>query len=772
MIDASILRSDTIDILHYDIHLDVTDETNNFIEGWTTVRFTPLMEDVESITLDLFELNIDSIVGENGPLEYSYDDECLIVQFDEIPELEDILEIDVYYNGNPHQDPGWGGFYFEQGYVYNLGIGLTSVPPNFGKVWYPCFDTFIERAEYGFHITSANGKRAHCQGTLMEEIELEGDTVYRHWELTQRIPTYITAIAVADYAVYEYDHEGLEADIPVTLTSKPFHQSAMQTAFSELGYAIDAFEYWFGPYPFDRVGYVLTTDGAMEHPTNIAYPQSMMDASLAANGGLMAHELGHCWWGDMVTLAEHNHMWMKEGPAEYSSHLFIEWKDGEEAFIEEVKNNQLFVLENAHYDDNGFHPMSPMPDSEIYGRHTYYKGASVMHNLRGYMGDELFRQAMTGIQETYPYTSWYPDDFKNALEEQSGDMVDLDPFFDDQIYQPGFSTFVADSTITTENGGTYTNVVYLQQKLREADNYYTDVPLNVSFVDESWERHNFQVTASGEYTEVTIETDFEPLFTITNGGYKLNQCRLDYTAHLYAENNFNQQLPFVDFRLMKTTDASDSALVRVEHVWAAPDDNPGEGVFDIGNRHYWRVDGVFPDEYLFEARITYDGVDEYDLDYDLVNVTEEELVLIYRPDPSHTWEVYPDYTWYAGGMTSATGTIAIDILLPGEYALANGDRSVSVNETPEPDEDNGFAVYPNPARIQMNMVGNLSRAQRVNVMVADQTGRTVIEETHALPEGEYRLDIDVDPIPQGWYVISLVGENGELLDSTTFEVMK
>ena len=114
----------------------------------------------------------------------------------------------------------------------------------------------------------------------------------------------------------------------------------MVNKFSEIGYAIDALEYWWGPYAWERVGYVLTTDRALEIPTNIAYPRFMIGASIADNGDLYSHELGHLWWGDLVAPSIHNHMWIKEGPAEYSSHLFIELKDGDEEFVELISGGK------------------------------------------------------------------------------------------------------------------------------------------------------------------------------------------------------------------------------------------------------------------------------------------------------------------------------------------------------------------------------------------------------------------------------------------------
>ena len=99
---------------------------------------------------DSFELVVDSVV-ENGELHsFTYDDQFLDVQFDTPPAVDEERSLTVYYHGVPHRDPDWGGFYFASGYIYNLGIGLSTIPPNFGKVWYPCFDSFVERATYTY----------------------------------------------------------------------------------------------------------------------------------------------------------------------------------------------------------------------------------------------------------------------------------------------------------------------------------------------------------------------------------------------------------------------------------------------------------------------------------------------------------------------------------------------------------------------------------------------------------------------------------------------
>ena len=377
-------RSDTFDIVHYHVYLDVTQGEQDLLKAACTIDYSPKFADQASIILDLFELEVDSVTDASGQLAFNYDDELLQIYFNSPPAVEDTT-MTVYYHGEPHADPYWGGVYLNWGTSTPWG-SLTTIPPNFGKVWHPCFDQFAERASYSYSVLSDGGKRAVCQGEFMGEEVMGMDSVLRHYTLDEQITTHVAAFAVNDYVTNEFEHSGEYGSYPVRLTRTPSQATSMDAAFGDIHETIDALEYWFGPYPYDAVGYVMTTDGALEIVTNIAYPTSMLGNTLVSNGRLSSHELGHHWWGDHVALTTHNDMWLKEGPAEYSAHLYVEWTYGHEAFISAVKSNQLFVLEEAPEQGRATSAFAHA-DPQIYGRHTYYKGAAVLHNLRGYLGD-------------------------------------------------------------------------------------------------------------------------------------------------------------------------------------------------------------------------------------------------------------------------------------------------------------------------------------------------------------------------------------------------
>ena len=695
--ENSIARSDTFDIVKYTVILDVTDYDGAFITGITRVDFTALEPNRTSITFDLKQLQVDSVKYLEEPAAFTQFEDQLQIQLSIAPDVGEEVYCDVYYKGNPYQDPNWGGFYHEQDYIYNLGIGLTTIPPNFGKVWYPCFDTFVERATYEYVVTSANNMRAFCQGELTNEVQLQGDTLQRTFVFDYEIPTHLSAIAVADYATDFSIHNGLEQDLDVTITAKTNQLEAAVESLQELPEAIDALEWWWGPYAWDRVGYVITTDGALEIPQNIAYPQNMLTSSAISNRRLLSHELGHHWWGDMTVMRIHNDMWMKEGPAEYSAHLVTEWVDGRDAFVEEVKDNHLYVLESAHLADEGFQTLSPIIDEEIYGVHTYNKGAMTFHNLRGYMGDSLFRQAMKGVIQTYPNNAISALELRDELTTQSG--YDCGPFFDGWVFQPGFSVFVIDSVQTVgQADGTFEHTVFLQQKLREAEYYHENVPLEISAYGDDMFKQDYQIQGSGQYSQAIFSTDFAPDHIALNTNGVLMQSRTDY-EYFVTETEGIQNLPYVDIRI-GVDGITDTALVRVEHIWAAPDENNlAPYITDMSDRHYWNINGVWSPELWLDARISYNANNENSLDWDITNATEENLMLVWRADASHPWTIYPDYQLQAGNLFNGGGTIRITLLRQGDYALANGNVSAALESLNEI----VFNVYPNPSQGEVSI---------------------------------------------------------------------
>lgn len=752
-IDETIARSDTFDILHYDISLDVTRVQDQWIAGACAVTFSARMAGQTAIRFDLLDLAVDSVTSPLGQHPYTYDGAFLTVDLLGAPLVGEQRTLTVHYQGSPQRDPDWGGFYFESGYIYNLGIGISTIPPNFGKVWYPCFDSFVERATYTYHVKSAGTYRLRGQGDFLGEVQLGGDTVVRSYTIGRALPTHVSAVAVSGYVDSTYVHAGAYGNIPVTLSAKPAHLAGMVSRFGDLGGAIDACEHWYGPYGWGRVGYVLTTDGALEIPTNIAYPQFMTGQPVPDNRQLLSHELGHHWWGDIVTPYIHNDMWLKEGPAEYTGHLVDEWVYGRDQFITTVLNNQFDVLKNSHLQDGGFQPLSPMPDPYIYGHHTYYKGASVMHNLRGYLGDTLFRQAMHGVQLAYADTALDAAGFRDALEQATG--ADLDPFFDAWVFAPGFSVFVVEALSAVQQGGGWAVDLTLRQRLRGTTAFHHQVPLDVTLIGANWQRSEHQVMADGELTVVDLTAPFEPVMAVVNGHRRLNQARMDHEFTIRPGESFSSTLPRVDFRLFPEN-VPDSALFRVDHIWAGPEAAQTTAEVEaVSGTHYWVVDGIWPAGTHLSARINYYGASDAQLDFDLYDVTEAGAAVLYRAHPGEPWTTYPHQVVVAGSLTNGTGYMELDTLLQGEYTLGRSGAIAAVHG-PDAWTDGELNVYPVPAvdRLLVELPDGFTPMELVLVSSDGRAWRR----QRATREPVQVLSVAA--VPAGAYVVELRGQDG------------
>lgn len=748
MMENSNKRSDSIDVLHYGIDIDITNFAGKSIKANTTVHFVPQMEGIQWIQLDLKGLNVDSIIFENKLATFNYDGNLITAYFGKDLEKGKAYQLIVYYNGVPTRDPVWGGFYFVDDYIYNLGIGLSTTPPNFGKVWFPCFDNFVERTTFDYYVTTTSDKRAYCVGTFVKEDTISANRIRRHYHMGTPITTYLSSIAAANYAVSKSMHPGVFRDIPVELISKPADLNQMITQFEKIGTALDAYEYWFGPYRFERVGYVATTVGAMEHPTNVAYPISTIQSgTLIQNEKLYGHELGHHWWGDITTLDDARDMWIKEGTAEYSSHLFIERAYGENEFREAVKSNLSYILFNAHKNDGGlFLPLSPMPYEHTYGTHTYRKGAAMIHNMRGYMGDEEFRRMSTMVFDSMNGKSMNAFQFRDFLNRNS--TVDMTSYFDDYIFNPGYNTFYIDSfVIENINNDNYLNIG-IAQKTYHAAHLYRDVPMVVSTYDRNLKRMEFNTTLGGPNSKVKFKlpAGYIPTVVLLNENQKLNLATLQ--SQTIVKKTGPANVPYTAMTV-NVSNFSDSSFVNIAHHLVGPDTaRKATNIDRISSNHFWQVSIIQHGNLEIDGRIEYNGNDSTSIDSDILFTSEDSLRLVYRQKPSDPWEDYPYYNKLIVNPTDRKGFVRITKLLPGDYALAHGYK---VNVANHQTNHLNWNVFPNPASNLIKLSADVNFENHFYEVI-DVHGKKVMS-------GQCTKEIVIESIPSGNYELAIYDHN-------------
>lgn len=753
-------RSDTLDVLDYKIGLDFSDFASQTITGSCRVKFESKMNNINAISLDLLQFTIDSVRSAGNPVTFQYNDTLLRIDLLSTMSQGDIDSVTIYYNGQPQMDPsGFGGFYFQGDYAYNLGVGFLAKPHNYGRTWHPCFDNFVERATYDITVVSPSDKFAYSNGYIAEEFVDGGGMNVRRWILGESIPTYLACVGVAPYTHVDqtYVSSLTNTQTPVMLIAAPQDTTNFKASFVNLFGAMDAFESNYGPYEWNKIAFALVpfNGGAMEHATCIMYP------AVTANGNLqyetlMAHELSHHWWGNLVTCMTSGDMWINEGIASYSESIFLEHVYDYGRYIEELKGVHRGVIQSAHISDGEFYALSGVPHSATYGDHSYQKGATMMHNMRTYMGDQDFFDGLKYIQTNFAFDNIDATGFKNALEASSGQ--DLDPFFDGYVFNPGFNGYELDSFDIQAVGSDYEVTVYVEQKLFQAPDYFDNIPLEVTFTGDDWQTVTTDFIMNGQTGTATITIPFAPEMVGLNQNDKLLNAVTGESIVIKETGMESLTYPYF---FLDVTSEDDSTLFRVDHHRVSPDPINSAFIgnqFVISTERFWKVDGIWSDSFETEARFTYDARQNSSGYLDTALMTshngvafhEDSLVLLWRPNQSVRWEEYPFYERNPfSGDTDGYGRLEATTLLKGEYAFGFRKSVANTNES----VSKQFKLYPNPTSNDLT-IDLLSASGAINVKIYDNSGNhqfsrdysgnKVVLPTSNLRKGVYHVIIAVD----------------------------
>jgi aminopeptidase N len=705
------MRSDTIDVIDYQIKMDLTGMAIQSISASCQVSFESKMNGVESISLDLLKLTVDSVQTGGVDLAYSYNDTLLRVNFVGPLNNGDQSSVTVYYHGTPQEDPsGFGGFYFQGDYAYNLGVAFQSEPHNYGRTWHPCFDNFEERATYDIEMITPDGITGYSNGYIHSESTGPNNVNIRRWILNENIPTYLACIGAAPYThvAKTFTSSLTNVETPVMLIAEPTDTTNLKTSFVNLFGAMDAFEDNYGPYEWNKIAFALVpfNGGAMEHATCIMYPR------FAANGNLdyetlMAHELSHHWWGNLVTCRTAEDMWINEGLASYSESIFLEHVYDYDRYLSEIKDVHRDVIQKAHFADGGFLPLSGVPHDATYGTHTYSKGATMMHNLRSHMGDADFFTGLKAIQTNFAFKSINALEFRDALTNATS--FNADKFFDNYVLNPGFNGFEVDSFAAVVQGGQFDVQVHIQQKLFEAPNYFEDVPVQITFVGTDWTTFSTYEIISGGTQTISTAVPFEPAMVYLNKSDQLLNAVTGEEIKVTGPTSF--QLNYAYFSLT-VQEEEDSSFIRIEHCRVAPDPIENSTTafqYVISPDRYWKVDGVISNTFKAKARLFYNAMDNAGgnldnglmIDHAGITFHEDSLVLLWRPDQKTGWDEYAFYDLISqSNKTDGYGRVELTEVLKGEYTL--GFRKSSLNTTGEEFPEK-IKVYPNPVKEDLHI---------------------------------------------------------------------
>lgn len=743
------LRADTFDVIKYWINASFSDLPSGQTLYATSVLQILLLEESESVTVDLLGLDVEyTLIDHLDTQSFDHTDSKLTIDLPQTISKGDTFLLEIAYSGKPQSDALWGGFYFSGDYAFNLGVGFDADPHNYGRVWFPCFDNFTDRASYAFNIEVPKGLVAMCNGELTGVISLAQTSVY-HWEMNEPIPTYLASVAIAPYEQIEDNVDG----IPVVLAAIADDTTDLKTSFENLPEAIRAFVKGYGEHSFSRVGFNMVpfNGGAMEHATNIAYPLFAISGGSKNYETLFAHELAHHWWGNTVTCRTQEDMWINEGWASFSERLFTEYVYGKEAYMESIGENHKNVVHYAHIRDGESLPVSGIRHANTYGMHVYNKGADMVHTLRGFMGDSAFFEACASFQSTFKFKDVSSEDMESHFQQFT--QVDLAPFFVEWIKNKGFAHY---AILSVEQDATNYKI-RIKQNQRFSEIVYSKSVHYIQGFSSEREKKTFKITIEGEDDLISIpknEIPFTPIYWAMDFDQKISDAITD--EYMVLSETGTIDMPQALFE-GEVSVIPDTTLFRVEHHWVSPDQyfNKLEGVA-MSKERFWTVDGVWPEDFKVSGTFKYNGLAPSNnpaagfLDNDLIKITEDSLVLLYRPNAISDWQLHPDYEKNMGSAFNKVGEMVVSDLKKGQYAFGIYDHSLLGNEEIVVDQI-PFDMMPNPA--DSEVVVQLHSKINVRLEITDRMG-IIVKELELKPHDQ-QIKIDVSDLSAGLYFLGV-----------------
>lgn len=422
------------DVQHYTIEasFDIQDDS---LTGTTTIEARAL-EDLSSFDLDFQSLDVASVTVDSAPAEFQHEDGELTVTPAEPLTSGDLFTAVVVYSGSPKPYP-YSETIADSGW-YDLGTRLVGMgEPAGASTWFPVNEHPSDKATYTFQLTAPKPYIAIANGVLEDQIDGDDSTTYV-WEMRQPMTSYLSVVLVGDY----FEQTGESADgVPLRIYTEPLFQRRTRTAFATLGNIIDTYSRLFGDYPFEAAG-GLVVDGpfgfALETQSMPIFDSDIIERPARTSEFYIAHETAHQWFGDSVSPASWEDIWLNEGFATYASWLWYENSVGAFVLDQLVAQNyaqvadfaQAFAGEEANPDA----PVTANPgvdyifDSNL----VYARGALTLHALRLTVGDDTFFNILHTYYARYAYGNASTADFIAVAEEVSG--RDLTDFFQGWLY--------------------------------------------------------------------------------------------------------------------------------------------------------------------------------------------------------------------------------------------------------------------------------------------------------------------------------------------------
>jgi aminopeptidase N len=472
-----------IDVTYYKLDLKISEKRKDLI-GTVTVNAKVDSLSITNLFLDLQDnMVVNSVLFNGSATTYTHTSDKLTIDLDRTYNLNESFSV--------------------------VAIISTLSEPYGASDWWPCKDTPADKADSAdIWITVALSLIPISNGMLQEIINNGDGTRTYKWKEKYPIAHYLISLAITNYVKYDtYYHYSPTDSMIITHYNYPENFNSSRKAYlDETATMMEVFSQSYGEYPFidERYGHAeFNFGGAMEHQTC---------SSMGFYGqGIIAHELAHQWFGDMITCKDWHHIWLNEGFATYSEGVYYEAIGGQTAYNQFIQNEMNFAR-NA---EGTIYVQDISNIWEIFNSaRSYAKGGIVLHMLRGVVGDSTFFEILRtyAAHPDLAYNVATTEDFQAVAESVYGQSLDY--FFQEWIYGENYPRYTAtwySSLLSGENYKLYLNIA----QATNTDPRYFTMPIQiivnttigdtlVTFFNNRLNQ-NFEIEVSGEPTSIVFD---------------------------------------------------------------------------------------------------------------------------------------------------------------------------------------------------------------------------------------------------------------------------
>ncbi len=427
------------DVKFHHIILNV-ERNSTVISGSTRTIAQVIANGLDTFGFELHSNHtIDSVVTNQGvAMQVNHQNNFAYVVFTSPKLKNDLIDVTIYYHGDASVAASaaiGSGFSSSTSGRWGNEATWSLSQPYSAYEWFPCKQSLQDKVDSVYtYITTSNQNKVGAIGKLKNIISLPNDKVMYQWQSNYLVDYYLISVAVAKYIEYNtYAHiDGDSMLIQNYIYDNPATLAEVKNTLNETASVIEGFSTLFGKYPFwnEKYGHAMAPfSGGMEHQTMTTL--GIIDFSI------MAHELGHQWFGDHVTCKTWNDIWLNEGFASYCEYLALELIDSSQ-----TTGKMLSVHNSITAQPGGSIWFTDTTDvARIFSsRLTYNKGSAFVHTLRFEINnDSLFFAILKKYQQQFAFATANTTDFITLLEQQTG--RDFTQVFAQWFYGEGYPTF-------------------------------------------------------------------------------------------------------------------------------------------------------------------------------------------------------------------------------------------------------------------------------------------------------------------------------------------